>query len=60
MIKVEIDPESDTAYIILGDGSALERQGSVEYTSEVAAGVNIDFAATGEPLGIEILTLKDR
>jgi uncharacterized protein YuzE len=43
------DPESDAAYIYLGDSEILESE-------EVSPGIVLDFDAEGRVVGIEVLS----
>jgi len=47
MINLNYYPETDSAYIKVGEGSGTE-------TVEVADGVNVDLGALGELIGIEL------
>ena len=52
-MKIRIDPESDALYLRLTETP-------IKHSEEVAPGVIIDFDATDEPVGVEILELRRR
>lgn len=55
MIKTSCDPEADAMFIWLAPESAKSAE-----TREVAPGVMLDFDASGNVIGIEILDVRAR
>ena len=55
MITTTYDPEADALYVYLAsrDAKALD-------TREVAPGVMLDFDASGQVIGIEVLSVRAR
>ena len=53
ILYVNFDPEADAGYVRFA-------QGSIEDSSEVAAGLIVDWSADDEPLGLEILYVGRR
>ncbi len=52
-MKIEYDTEADAAYISIAKGRVAE-------TREISEGLNIDYDASGNVLGIEILSVQQR
>jgi len=52
-MKIEFDPTADALYIELADGE-------VEKTTEVSPGIMLDYDASGNVLGIEMLYVSKR
>lgn len=52
-MRVEYDPQADAMYIRL-------RQGEVADSDEIRDGVVVDYDASGEVLGIELLSASRR
>lgn len=52
-MRVEYDPQADAMYIRL-------RQGDVADSDEIRDGVVVDYDASGEVLGIELLSASRR
>lgn len=52
-MKIEFDPIADALYIDLVDGE-------VEKTTEISPGVMLDYDASGNVLGIEMLYVSKR
>lgn len=52
-MKIEFDPIADALYIELADGD-------VERTEEIGPGVILDYDASGNVMGIEMLYISKR
>jgi uncharacterized protein YuzE len=50
---MSFDADADAAYLTLSDGRVVR-------TEEVADGIQIDYDATDQPVGIEVLSVKRR
>ncbi len=51
--SIAVDPEADTAYVsLLGDPAVC--------AEELAHGIVVDYAADGRPVGVEILSVRER
>lgn len=55
MIRTTYDPEADVLHVRFGPESA-----KYDGAEEVAPGVFVEFAAGGQPIGIEIISVRSR
>jgi len=55
MISTNYDPEADVLHVAFGPESAR-----YDNAAEVAPGVFVEFDAAGNPIGIEVISLRRR
>jgi uncharacterized protein YuzE len=55
MIRTTYDPEADVLHVIFGPESAR-----YDNAQEVAPGVFVEFDAAGNPIGVEVISVRHR
>jgi uncharacterized protein YuzE len=55
MIRTTYDPEADVLHVIFGPES-----GRYDSAQEVAPGVFVEFDAAGNPIGVEVISVRHR
>ena len=55
MIRTNHDPEADVPHVAFGPGNAR-----YDNAQEVAPGVFVEFDATGNPIGAEVISVRHR